>query len=244
MRTKNQVIEFPYGWEALKIVTSKPELILHTFPYSKDIIREGDALKVRFVVKKFFINFNFWFDLEVEFKKPEVTYVFRGDRGVLVITYTLNGDRLNIETSWSGFGERLMDKNLELFVKGIAESMKEITESYMKMKRIIHEKTPDGIIIKEFDYSKMPCLIKFFYSTVPTRDFTIVGEGEKGKFIVNVDNGVVTYVECSNEEKSCIVDIGKEALKVESGDFEALSLTESTYRVRILEKSSQKLSSL
>ncbi|NPA74459.1 MAG: hypothetical protein GXO25_00035 [Euryarchaeota archaeon] len=222
MNAKKEFMLCECGWDALANMTKKPEMILELFPYCKGYRMEGDKIFVEFDVKKFLLNFKFEFALKVDINFPYIRYVFTGKKGTLTITFYLDErtSELSIEAAWKGFGERLMDKQLEDFAQGIKDVIAQIRDQYLNTQYLIKDTTRGGAKVRDVSPLKMPAIIKYFYAVANDRSFVILGSGEHGDFFrTTVENGVVKGCVYIKGGEKYTLKINKRVMDLEWTDF-------------------------
>ncbi|WP_456366054.1 hypothetical protein [Thermococcus sp.] len=195
MISRTYEVELPYGWESISWILAKPEKTLPFFPYFKEFKGE----KVRFEVPRFIFKFGYEFTLDYGVQGNKAVYTFRGDRGILTITFEMKGRSLLVTASWSGFGEILMGKPLETFTRGIGEAIREFCSAAkcpVHMQERVENLTPELLV----------SLIKKTVLEVG-RSFLLEGYSKDGSyFSIKVSNGILQELKIREDESESIVE--------------------------------------
>ncbi|NJE07070.1 hypothetical protein E3E31_00685 [Thermococcus sp. M39] len=197
MKSKVAEREFTLPWDFLKEVLKNSQIVVRYFPYFDNIEERNGELYVRFKVPKFLFNFGFEFKLEAGFEENKCIYTFKGDKGILTITFECLDNKLRVEASWSGFGEFMMGKNLEIFANGIADSIKRFCQSQAEVyEKCEICKAGEKITahIKELTPSTLPSLLMRLCLSSGSADIEIRGESvdKEESFKAYVKDGKLT----------------------------------------------------
>ncbi len=222
MNSKEVVMRCDCDWKTFVNIAKKPEFLLYYFPYCKGCALKDNIVHVEFDVKKFIFDFKFDFDIKVEISYPFLRYVMKGKKGTLVIAFKMNEKKKNmvIYVSWEGFGERLMDRQLKEFAEGIRNSLRYIIDEFVHTKFLIKEKKRGGMRVTDIDPTKMPAIVKYFYTTADSRSFVILGAGETGDFFrIYIKDGVVEKCRYIKGNEKFEMKIDKEITELNWEDF-------------------------
>ncbi|ADT85160.1 hypothetical protein [Thermococcus barophilus] len=232
MKSKVAEREFPVHWQFLNEVLKNPQLVVRHFPYFDNTeVRDG-KLYVKFKVPKFLFNFGFEFKLEAGFEENKCIYTFKGDKGILTITFECLDNKLRVEASWSGFGEFMMGKNLEIFANGIADSIKNFCQSQAR----VYEKCEICKIgekikahVKDLIPSTLPSLLMRLYLSSGSTNIEIEGKAldRKDTFRAYIKDGKLVHFTFSSEEGAIALDmnIDLKELEKEREVFEDIPLS-------------------
>lgn len=224
MRAKSYEVELPYGWETLQAVLSEPQKTLPFFPYFESF-QDG---KVRFKVPRFIFNFGYEFELDVGMGRNEAIYTFRGERGILTITFKMARRKLKVTASWAGFGESLMGKPLQNFVEGISEAIREFCSSMACPTVRLSESRGE---VEHVTPETAPAIVKRIAMELG-RDFVIEGEGEDGTYLsAEVQDGSLRKLRVKQGTKESIIEADIPVVELGSELFEGLPL-EKKFRIR------------
>jgi hypothetical protein len=225
MKTKSWVVELPYDWDTLVVVLSEPKKTLPFFPYFESF-REG---RVRFKVPRFIFNFGYEFELNVGVGRDrEVIYTFRGDKGILTVTFKMEGKKLRVTASWAGFGETFMGKPLENFARGIAEAIREFCSSVACP--VVRFNGSEGEV-EHITPETAPALIKRVAMELG-KDFILEGESEDGTYLaVKVQNGRLRELRVKHGMKESVIEADVPLMELGSELFEGLPL-DKRFRIR------------
>ena len=224
MKTRSWEVEMPQPWESVKVILSEPEKILPFFPYFDSIT--GDI--VRFHVPRFLFDFGYEFRLVVGFREDSVVYTFTGDKGILTIIFERIGNKLRVTASWSGFGERVMGKPLQIFAKGIAEAVKEFCSSMTCPTVKISE---GNWGVEYITPETAPLIIKRIAMNLG-KDFLIEGEAGDGTYLsVEVHGGNLKKLKVKQGTKESTIEADVPLIELGSELFEGLPL-EKKFRIR------------
>lgn len=220
MKSKTFEVDLSYGWGSISWILSRPEKTLPFFPYFKEL--RGN--KVRFEVPRFVFNFGYEFTLDYSIQENKAIYTFRGEKGILTITFEMDENKLKITASWSGFGEILMGKPLENFTRGIGTAIAEFCSAakcpIQAREETVENLTPDLLV----------ALIKRAVLEVG-RNFRLEGQSEEGSyFSIIVSDGVLRELKIKKESRESIV---KAEVPVTSLDGDLFSDVPTNMRFRI-----------
>jgi hypothetical protein len=230
MKTKGWEIELPYPWESLQVVLSEPEKTLPFFPYFESI----SGTKVRFKVPRFIFNFGYEFDLTVGFQEGRAVYTFTGDRGILTITFDMEGKRLRVTASWAGFGEAFMGKPLENFARGIAEAIGDFCSAQASCP--VAKISGNEGVVEHITPETAPALIKRVSWELEGRDFLLEGKAEDGtRLSTEVRGGkLVRLVVEDPSGRRSVIESDVPVLELDGEVFRGLPL-EKRFEVKVRE---------
>nr|WP_206203882.1 hypothetical protein [Thermococcus sp. 21S9] len=207
----------PYGWETLQVILSEPEKTLPFFPYFESF-QNG---RVRFKVPRFIFNFGYEFELDVGMGRDEAIYTFRGDKGILTVTFKMQGRKLKVTASWAGFGETFMGKPLENFAKGIAEAIKEFCSAATCP--LVRFSGSEGEV-EHITPETAPALVKRIALELG-KDFILEGESEDGTYLsIKVVDGNLKELRVRQGMKESVIEADVPVVELGPELFEGLPL--------------------
>ncbi|NJE55131.1 hypothetical protein [Thermococcus sp. 21S9] len=217
MKSKSFEVELPYGWETLQVILSEPEKTLPFFPYFESF-QNG---RVRFKVPRFIFNFGYEFELDVGMGRDEAIYTFRGDKGILTVTFKMQGRKLKVTASWAGFGETFMGKPLENFAKGIAEAIKEFCSAATCP--LVRFSGSEGEV-EHITPETAPALVKRIALELG-KDFILEGESEDGTYLsIKVVDGNLKELRVRQGMKESVIEADVPVVELGPELFEGLPL--------------------
>ncbi len=217
MKTKSWEVDLSADWETLRIILSDPKKTLPFFPYFEEL--KGN--RVRFRVPRFIFNFGYEFEFNVGFGEREAIYTFKGERGILTVTFKMMGEKLRVTASWAGFGETLMGKPLENFAKGIATAIREFCSS-AKCPGVKIERG-DGKV-ENITPETAPAFLKRLAVELGT-DFVVEGRAEDGTYLsARIEKGRLKILEVKTEKEESIIETDIPVVELGSELFEGLPL--------------------
>ncbi len=224
MKTRTREVELPYGWETLLLILSEPKKTLPFFPYFEEF--KGDRVKFR--VPRFIFNFGYEFSLDVGIGRNEVIYTFRGERGILTVTFQMAGKKLRVTASWAGFGEAFMGRPLENFAKGIAEAIKEFCSSMACPVVKFHGSEGEA---EHITPETAPALVKRVAMEFG-RDFILEGEADDGTYLaVKVQDGNLRELRVRQGMKESVIEADVPFMELGKEPFEGLPL-DKKFKIR------------
>ncbi|ASJ06883.1 STK_08120 family protein [Thermococcus pacificus] len=225
MKTRSWEVEVSADWETLRVILSDPKKTLPFFPYFGSI--EGDV--VRFKVPRFVFNFGYEFEFDVGFGEREAIYTFRGERGILTVTFKMIREKLRVTASWAGFGEALMGKPLENFAKGIAEAIKEFCSS-MKCPGVKIE--GESGEVEHITPETAPAFLKRLVVELGT-DFVIEGRAEDGTYLsARIEGGRLKSLKVRTDKGESVIEADVPVVELGSELFEGLPL-EKEFKIMV-----------
>ncbi len=217
MKTKSWEVEVSADWETLRLILSDPKKTLPFFPYFEEL--RGD--RVRFKVPRFIFNFGYEFEFDVGFGEGEAIYTFRGERGILTVTFKMAGEKLRVTTSWAGFGEAIMGKPLENFARGIATAIGEFCAS---MKCPAVEISGGEGWAEYITPETAPALIKRLAVELGA-NFVIEGRAEDGTYLsAEIRDGNLKSLRVRMENAESVIETDTPLVELGSEPFEDLPL--------------------
>ncbi|ASJ12194.1 hypothetical protein [Thermococcus thioreducens] len=228
MKIKSYEVELPHSWDSLQVVISEPEKTLPFFPYFESL--HGDT--VRFKVPRFIFDFGYEFKLALGFMKNGAVYTFTGEKGVLTVTFEMQGKGLKVTASWSGFGELLMGKPLEIFARGIAEAIRDFCSAQATCP-VLELESEEGVV-HHVSPESAPALIKRIVWELRGEDFVLEGISEKGvKLSATVRNGRLVRLTVRDPlNKETVVEADLPVLEVTPELFEGLPL-DGAFKIKV-----------
>ncbi|AFL95848.1 hypothetical protein CL1_1651 [Thermococcus cleftensis] len=218
MESRTAEVPFSAGWEALVGVASRPEGVFPTFPYEAKVVRMGEKVIARLSVRKFLFKFEFEGVLEFTFNEPHVTYVMKGSRGLLILSFAALEGKLVARASADVPGERMLGKKLAYLAEGAGLSLAKMAESH----GIIAARafgSPRDFIIRNFEPSLLAHVVRYVRLNTGMKSFTLTGENGSERFTVKVKDGIVEKVEYESSSGSSIIEVGRSILEVDGRDF-------------------------
>ena len=217
MKSKSFEVELPYGWETLQVILSEPEKTLPFFPYFESF-QNG---RVGFKVPRFIFNFGYEFELDVGMGREEAIYTFRGDKGILTVTFKMDGRKLKVTASWAGFGETFMGKPLENFAKGIAEAIKEFCSAATCP--LVRFSGSEGEV-EHITPETAPALVKRIALELG-KDFILEGESDDGTYLsIKVVDGNLKELRVRQGMKESVIEADVPVVELGPELFEGLPL--------------------
>ncbi|WP_297548850.1 STK_08120 family protein [Thermococcus sp.] len=224
MKSKSWEVELPYDWETLILILSEPEKTLPFFPYFEKFERG----RVKFKVPRFIFNFGYEFELDVGIGRNEVIYTFRGDKGILTVTFKMIGRKLRVTASWAGFGETFMGKPLENFAKGIAEAIREFCSSMACPVVRFHGSEGE---VEHITPETAPALVKRVAMEFG-KDFILEGEAEDGTYLaITVKDGNLKELRVRQGMKESVIEADIPVIELGKELFEGLPL-DKKFKIR------------
>ncbi|AEK73965.1 hypothetical protein GQS_10360 [Thermococcus sp. 4557] len=233
MESRTAEVPFSAGWEALVGVASRPERVFSTFQYEAGVTQRGEKVFARFAIRKFLLRFEFEGVLEFTFNKPHVTYVIKGDKGLLILSFAALGEKLVARASADIPGERMMGRKLEFLAKGSGTALVRMAESHHTIAARAFG-SPRNFIIRNFEPFLMAHTIRYVRFNIGSPSFTLRGENGGEWFTVTVENDIVRRVEYGSDSGSSIIEVEKGILNVGAEDFEGID-ARGEYVIRIRE---------
>ncbi|WP_297506843.1 hypothetical protein [Thermococcus sp.] len=217
MKTKSWEVEVSADWETLRLILSDPKKTLPFFPYFEELRGE----RVRFKVPRFIFNFGYEFELDVGFGEREAIYTFRGERGILTVTFKMAGGKLRVTASWAGFGEAIMGKPLENFAKGIATAIGEFCAS-MKCPGVKIE--GESGQVEHITPETAPAFLKRLAVELGT-DFVVEGRAEDGTYLsARIEKGRLKSLKVKTDKGESVIEADLPVVELGSELFEGLPL--------------------
>ncbi|BAD85058.1 hypothetical protein TK0869 [Thermococcus kodakarensis KOD1] len=227
MKSRRWEVEVNVDWDVLKTILSEPKKTLLFFPYFK----EFDGQKVRFEVPRFIFNFGYEFELDVGFGNSEAIYTFRGERGILTVTFKVQNGRLKVTADWAGFGEALMGKPLEIFASGIAEAVQEFCTS---LKCPVVKVSEEGGEVTRITPDSAPALLKRLALEFGT-SFMVEGTADDGTYLAaKVVNGKLVELRLKQGTRESVISTDVSVVELDEGLFEDLPLDRS-FKIKVRE---------
>ena len=231
MESRMAEVPFNAGWEALIGVASRPERLLPTFPYGVAVARSGEKLQVRLYFKRFLTKFEFEGRMEFTFNEPHATYILKGGKGLLVLSFAALDGRLIARVSADIPGERGLGKKLKFLAETSALAVARMAESYYLVSLRAFG-SPKDFIIRNFNSSLLPHTVRYVRFNVGTPTFRINGENRVERFTVEVRDDVVMRVEYESPSGSSITEVERNVLEVGEEDFGGVE-TRGEYVIRV-----------
>ncbi|WP_343232455.1 hypothetical protein [Thermococcus sp. 5-4] len=228
VKTRSYEVELPHSWEGLQVILSEPEKTLPFFPYFESL--HGDT--VRFNVPRFIFDFGYEFTLALGFRRNAAVYTFTGEKGVLTVTFEMQGNRLKVTASWSGFGELLMGKPLENFARGIAEAIRDFCSAQATCP--VLELESDEGVVHHVTPESAPALIKRIVWELRGEDFMLEGVSENGVRISATVRGgrLVRLTVRDSQNKETVVEADLPVLEVGPELFDGLPL-DDMFKIKV-----------
>ncbi|WP_297501931.1 hypothetical protein [Thermococcus sp.] len=217
MKTKSWEVNVSADWETLRLILSDPKKTLPFFPYFEEL--RGD--RVRFKVPRFIFNFGYEFEFDVGFGEREAIYTFRGERGILTVTFKMVGGKLRVTASWAGFGEALMGKPLENFARGIATAIREFCTS-MKCPGVKIE--GESGQVEHITPETASAFLKRLAVELGT-DFVVEGRAEDGTYLsARIEDGRLKSLKVRTDKGESVIEADIPVVELGSELFEGLPL--------------------
>jgi hypothetical protein len=232
MESRTAEVPFKASWNALLSVASKPDKLFSTFPYRASVSGQGGKPLVRFSFRRFLTKFEFEGRMEFTFNEPHITYIVKGQRGLLILSFAAVDGKLVLMVSADIPGERALGKKLGFLAEGSALAGARIAES----QQIVSTRGVGSALefkIENFNASLLPHIVRYarFHTGKPS--FEVVGENGHERFTIKVKDDFVKRVEYEFPTGSSIIEVGRNMLEVEEGDFEGVELL-GEYKIRVV----------
>ena len=221
---KSRTLEFPFSgdWNAVRWVTSKPVELLRSLPFEGEVTGER-PLRARISLKRRFLRFDFEGSLETTFADSTATYVMKGFKGLLILSFSVEDERL-ISRASADLVERFLGRKLSELARGFGLAVCRFAESYREIEGVLLPLGGEEFYVRNLAGEKLPHLVRHLRFSTGLRSFEIVGEGETGKFLIKIKDDSVENVEHYNSSGSAIVEVGKSLLEVNAEDFGGLEI--------------------
>jgi hypothetical protein len=201
------------------------------FPYEAGVTQRGKKLFARFAIRKFLLRFEFEGVLEFTFNEPHVTYVVKGPRGLLILSFAADGG-LIAKASADIPGERMLGKKLEFLAERSGTALARMAESHHTIAARAFG-SPRNFIIRNFEPFLMAHTIRYVRFNIGSPSFTIKGDNGREWFTVTVENDIVKRVEYGSDSGSSIIEVEKGILSVGAEDFEGMD-ARGEYIIRVI----------
>ncbi|ASJ09582.1 hypothetical protein A3L11_10210 [Thermococcus siculi] len=231
MESRMAEVPFNAGWEALIGVAYMPEKLFPTFPYGVAVARSGEKLQVRLSFRRFFTKFEFEGRMEFAFNEPHATYILKGEKGLLVLSFAALDGKLIARASADIPGERGLGKKLKFLAENSALAIARMAESH-HLVSLRAFGSPKDFIIRNFTSSLLPHTVRYVRFNVGTPTFRINGENRVERFTVEVEDNIVTRVEYESPSGSSITEVERSVLEVAEEDFGGVE-TRGEYAIRV-----------
>ncbi|ACJ16526.1 hypothetical protein TON_1038 [Thermococcus onnurineus NA1] len=233
MESKTARVPFSGGWEALISVAVNPEELFPTFPYRAEVTKTEERLIAKLSIKSFLWKFEFEGALELAFNEPHVTYVMKGRKGLLILSFMADNRNLLARASADIPGEKLLGKKLRLIAEGSGKTLARMAESHHIVAPLVFGSARE-FILKEFRAPLLAHLLRYVMLKTGRRSFRIIGEAGDSRFVAEVLGGVIEKVEYETASGSSIIEVRKSILDVSEDDFTGMELA-GRYMVKIEE---------
>ncbi|WP_297093504.1 hypothetical protein [Thermococcus sp.] len=217
---ESEVAEVPFSgrWESMVAIAANPGELFPSFPYRARLVREGDRTLVSLSVRRFLMKFDFEGVLEFTFGEPFVTYVMKGRKGLLILSFAAEEGTLLARASADIDGERRLRKKLRFLAAESGKTLARMAESYeAAAPKIIG--SPTDFVVQDFDPSLLPHIIRYVRLKLRKSSFTLVGNNGRERFSVKIRDDVVERVEHEGPTGSAIIEVEKSVLDVTEEDF-------------------------
>jgi len=220
---ESRIAEMPFSadWEAVKWVTSKPQALFPSLPFEAEVSGE-EPYNVYLRIKRRLMAFEFFGRMSVTFADSTTTYIMKGPKGLLILTTTVEGDRL-VSRASADLVERFLGKKLEVLVNGFGLAVSRFSESYRRIAGKILPTGENEFYIANFEVGDLPHLLRYVRFR-GLESFSLFGRGKGDEFKVRVENNIVKSLEHEGPSESAIIEINKPLLEVLEDDFSGLEL--------------------
>ena len=221
---ESRTLEFPFSadWDAVRWVTSKPVELFRSLPFEGEV-KEEKPLRAKISLRRRFLRFDFEGSLEATFADSTATYVMKGFKGLLILSFSVGDDRL-VSRASADLVERFLGRKLSELARGFGLAVCRFAESYREIEEVLLPLGREEFYVRNLTGDKLPHLVRHLRFSTGLRSFEVVGEGETGKFIIRINDDSVENVEHYNTSGSAIVEVGKPLLEVGEEDFGGLEI--------------------
>lgn len=222
---ESEVAEVPFSghWNAMVEIARKPEELFLSFPYRARVFSSGERTLVSLSFKRLLARFDFDGVLEFTFGEPFATYVMKGERGLLILSFAAGDGTLLSRASADIPGERRLKGKLRFLALQSGKTVARMAESYESVApRIVG--SPLDFVLRDLDPSLLPHVIRYVRLKLAKPSFRLVGNGGSERFSISVENDVVSGIEHEGPNGSAIIEIGKDVLEVAKEDFQGVDV--------------------
>lgn len=223
MESKTARVPFSAGWEALISVAVNPEELFPTFPYRAEVTRRNERSVARLSLRRFPWKFEFEGFLEMAFNEPHVTYVMKGQRGLLILSFMAGDGSLVMRASADIPWEKLLGKKLQLLAEGSGKALARMAESHYVLAPLVFG-SGEEFILRRFEGSLLAHLLRYVLLKTSKRSFRVIGKAKEDGFIADVTDGIVEKIEYETFSGTSILEIKKDLLDVSEEDFSEMDL--------------------
>ncbi|WP_297501336.1 hypothetical protein [Thermococcus sp.] len=222
---ESRTLEFPFSadWEAVQWVTSKPVELFRSLPFEGEVTRER-PLRARIFLRKRFLRFDFEGSLEVTFADSTATYVMKGLKGLLILSLSVGDNRL-VSRASADMVERFLGRKLSELARNFGLAVCRFAESYQRIRGVLLPLGRRKFYVRNLTGEELPHLVRHLRFSTGLRSFEVIGEGERGRFVLRVKDDSVENVEHHNSSGSAIVEVDKPLLDVSEEDFAGLEIS-------------------
>jgi hypothetical protein len=179
---------------------------------------------VRLSLRKRLLRFDFEGSLELTFADSTATYIMKGFKGLLIVAFTVDGNRL-VSRASADLVERFLGRKLEELARGFGLAVSRFAESHSRVSEIMLPLGRGEFYLRELTGEDVPHLLRYLRFATGRRDFEIQGEGSTGRFLIRVRNDFVESVEHENSSGSAIIEVNKPLLEIDGEDFLGLEVS-------------------
>ncbi|WP_297548116.1 hypothetical protein [Thermococcus sp.] len=220
---ESRISEMPFSgdWEAVKWVTSKPKELFRSLPFEAEV-SGVEPFDVEIRLKRKLLKFEFLGKMNIAFADSTATYIMKGPKGLLILSFSVSGDKL-ISRASADLVERFLSRKLEILAKGFGLSVCRFSESY---RRIVGKILPTGkgeFYIRDMSSEDIPHLLRYL-RFITSGTFSLHGRGESEEFKITVGGDLVKSIEHESSGGSAIIEVNKPLLDVSEEDFSGLEL--------------------
>ncbi|WP_258084008.1 hypothetical protein [Thermococcus thermotolerans] len=230
---ESEVTEVPFSaqWESVVAIAGNPGELFPSFPYRVRLLSSGERIIVSLSVRRFLMKFDFEGVLEFTFGEPFVTYVMKGRKGLLILSFAAEEGALLARASADIAGERRLRRKLHFLAAESGKTLARMAESYeLVAPKIIG--SPADFVVQNFNPSLLPHIIRYVRLKLGKPSFALVGSNGGERFSVTIRDNVVERVEHEGPTGSAIIEVGKGVLDVTEDDFPGIDAT-GRYEIRI-----------
>jgi len=177
MKRKHASVEVHAPKSAVESILKDPAQFITNWPYVVRV-RSGKEVVAEIMMPRFVFKFRDEYTFSFHEDYNSFIYEGTGKKGTLTVSITLKewqkATTADVELSYSGKREFLLGKPLEVLTNGIAESLKELAESFGV--HHISEKTEEAIV--EVDFSDPMSVANFLAKAKMVHSgLHVIGEG-------------------------------------------------------------------
>ncbi|AMQ17880.1 hypothetical protein [Thermococcus peptonophilus] len=209
--------EARFSWEALKRITSRPDILIGSLPFPGSL--DGKTVSIRIPGRVF--GFEFSGSFEMTYADKTATYIMKSPLGLLIVTIQL-GEKFLVCRASADLNERFLRKKLLKIAEGFGRTVLAFSESYERVIPKIRQEHSKIVAsdLKPGDLIHLARYVRFFGGK---DTFEIIGTG-KGEIKIKVKGGDLEGIEFREDGTLAIVEIKKPLLDVSEDELSDLGI--------------------